>query len=75
MRLCWVLFVILTQTRVRKEGGTSAEDFPQSDWPKCMWQGAFFLLLIHMGGSSSLWVVPSMGTCFQVIYESKLSKP
>ena len=76
IRLSGLLFVILTQTRVTNKRGTSAEDLPPPDWPKSGEGGvaAFPSPLIHVEGSSSLWVAPSPDTWFQVIYESKVIK-
>jgi hypothetical protein len=60
MRLCWLVLVNMAQIRVTKEGETSAKDLLASDWPQCICR-ADSSLLTHVGGPSSLSVVPSLG--------------
>ena len=57
---CWPVYIILTQSRVMWEEGTSNEKMSPSDW---------FVVYFNVSGLSSVCVV------LWVLYESRLSKP
>lgn len=73
-QVCWHVFTVnLTQYRVVWKEGTSAEEFPSSDWPIGMWGGGISLAVNWGRRVQPLWAAPHPDKCPRATHESKLN--